>query len=339
MIGYNLKKMNDILNISYITNENILFIGPPGTAKSLLAKTWAENQNKSFFYYLLSKYTTPDEIFGPISLEDYKKGVVRRITHNKLPEAEIVFLDEVFKASTAILNTLLTVMNEKIFFNPEPIPVKVEMIISASNEIPTEEELLALYDRFLFRYFTDYVGNDELQLLLEFANSNGKFQVETIKKENIKELPQLGSSDIDFIRDTILQLKENGIVISDRRKVKLVNVLRVLKAYNLLTPYYFRLIIETVFPINQKQREKVLEYLDKVLPDIGTIIRKLNLRIDNIIKQEIDVNQKMALLRDLMKEVKQNYKGQYEIISSIEKRITETISELLKQDENGGEEK
>jgi MoxR-like ATPase len=199
MIGYNIKRMNDTLNIAYLTSENVIFIGPPGTAKSLLAKSWSEKQNKKFFYYLLNKYTTPDELLGPVSLEEYKKGIFKRITTNKLPEAEIAFIDEIFKASTAILNTLLTIMNERIFFNPEPTPVKTEMIIAASNEIPTEEELLALYDRFLFRYFTDYVSNDELKLLLEYANSDNTNGVYVIEKREIKELPKLSDSEIALL--------------------------------------------------------------------------------------------------------------------------------------------
>jgi len=334
MIGYNLKRMNDVLNIAYITSENCIFIGPPGTAKSLLAKSWSEKQNKTFFYYLLNKYTTPDEILGPISLEEYKKGIVKRITTNKLPEAEIAFIDEIFKASTAILNTLLTIMNERIFFNPEPVPVKTEMIIAASNEIPTEEELLALYDRFLFRYFTDYVSNDELKLLLEYANSDSQNGVNVIEKREIKELPKLSDSEISFIMDTILQLKEQNIIISDRRKVKTVKVLRTLKAYGLLDNYYFRLVIETIFPFNQKEKAKVVDYLDKVLPDINTLIRKLNKDIDYILSQRTDSNQKIALLQELLNRVKNEHKGKWEVINAISARIKGEVVKLIEQNQN-----
>jgi MoxR-like ATPase len=331
MIGYNIKRMNDTLNIARLTDENIIFIGPPGTAKSLLAKSWSDKQEKKFFYYLLNKYTTPDELLGPISLEHYKQGILKRIITNKLPEAEIAFLDEIFKASTAILNTLLTIMNEKIFFNPEPTPVKTEMIIAASNEIPTEEELLALYDRFLFRYFTDYVNNDELKLLLEYANSDNQNGVNVIEKKEIKELPKLAESEISFVMDTVLQLKEQGITISDRRKVKTVKVLRTLKAYDLLNPYYFRLTIETIFPFNHKEKTKVLDYLDKVLPDIGTLIRKVNREIDNIVSQNTDSNQKIALLQELLNKVKSQYKGQWEVINTTSNRIKEEIVKLVEQ--------
>ncbi|MFZ8830268.1 MAG: AAA family ATPase [Candidatus Aenigmatarchaeota archaeon] len=334
MIGYNIKRMNDVLNIAYITSENCIFIGPPGTAKSLLAKSWSEKQNKTFFYYLLNKYTTPDELLGPVSLEEYKKGIFRRITTNKLPECQIAFIDEIFKASTAILNTLLTIMNERIFFNPEPTPVKTEMIISASNEIPTEEELLALYDRFLFRYFTDYVNNDELKLLLEYANSDNTNGIYVIEKREIKELPKLSDSEIGFIMDTILQLKEQGIIISDRRKVKIIKVLRTLKAYDMLNPYYFRLTIETIFPFNQKEKAKVIDYLDKVLPDINTLIRKLNKDIDYILSQRTDSNQKIALLQELLNRVKNEHKGKWEVINAISARIKGEVVKLIEQNQN-----
>jgi MoxR-like ATPase len=338
MIGYNIKRMNDVLNIAYITNENTIFIGPPGTAKSLLAKSWSEKQNKKFFYYLFNKYTTPDEILGPISLEYYKQGIFKRITTNKLPEAEIAFIDEIFKASTAILNTLLTIMNERIFFNPEPVPVKTEMIIAASNEIPTEEELLALYDRFLFRYFTDYVSNDELRLLLEYANSDSQNGVYVIEKREIKELPKLSDSEISFIMNTILQLKEQNIIISDRRKVKTVKVLRTLKAYGLLDNYYFRIVIETIFPFNQKEKSKVVDYLDKVLPDISTLIKKINKEIDNIISQQTDSNQKIALLQEILNRVKNEHKGKWEVINTISSRIKEEVVKLVEQNNNKQEE-
>jgi MoxR-like ATPase len=339
MIGYNLKRMNDTLNIAYITNENVIFLGPPGTAKSMLAKSWSEKQNKTFFYYLLNKYTTPDELLGPVSLEEYKKGIFKRITTNKLPEAEIAFIDEIFKASTAILNTLLTIMNERIFFNPEPTPVKTEMIIAASNEIPTEEELLALYDRFLFRYFTDYVSNDELKLLLEYANfDNVNDNVKFIEKKEIKELPKLNDSEISFIMDTILQLKEQNIIISDRRKVKTVKVLRTLKAYGLLDNYYFRLVIETIFPFNQKEKAKIIDYLDKVLPDIGTLIKKINKEIDNILAQNTDSNQKIALLQEILNKVKSEHKGKWEVINTISARIKEEVVKLVEQNNNKQEE-
>ena len=334
MIGYNIKRMNDVLNIAYITSENVVLIGPPGTAKSLLAKSWSEKQNKTFFYYLLNKYTTPDELLGPVSLEEYKKGIFRRITTNKLPECQIAFIDEIFKASTAILNTLLTIMNERIFFNPEPTPVKTEMIISASNEIPTEEELLALYDRFLFRYFTDYVNNDELKLLLEYANSDNTNGIYVIEKREIKELPKLSDSEIGFIMDTILQLKEQGIIISDRRKVKIIKVLRTLKAYDMLNPYYFRLTIETIFPFNQKEKAKVIDYLDKVLPDINTLIRKLNKDIDYILSQRTDSNQKIALLQELLNRVKNEHKGKWEVINAISARIKGEVVKLIEQNQN-----
>jgi MoxR-like ATPase len=334
MVGYNIKRMNDVLNIAYITSENCIFIGPPGTAKSLLAKSWSEKQNKTFFYYLLNKYTTPDELLGPVSLEEYKKGIFKRITTNKLPEAEIAFIDEIFKASTAILNTLLTIMNERIFFNPEPTPVRTEMIIAASNEIPTEEELLALYDRFLFRYFTDYVSNDELKLLLEYANSDNTNGVYVIEKREIKELPKLSDSEISFIMDTILQLKEQNINISDRRKVKTVKVLRFLKAYGLLDNYYFRLVIETIFPFNQKEKAKVIDYLDKVLPDINTLIRKLNKDIDYILSQRTDSNQKIALLQELLNRVKNEHKGKWEVINAISARIKGEVVKLIEQNQN-----
>ena len=134
--------------------------------------------------------------------------------------------------------------------------------------------------------------------------------------------------------DTILQLKEQQIIVSDRRKVKTVKVLRTLKAYGLLDNYYFRLVIETIFPFNQKEKSKVIDYLDKVLPDISTIIKRINKEIDNILAQNTDSNQKIALLQELLNKVKNEHKGKWEVINSISARIKEEVVKLVEQNNN-----
>jgi hypothetical protein len=174
--------------------------------------------------------------------------------------------------------------------------------------------------------------------LLEYANSDSQNGVYVIEKKEIKELPKLGESEISFILDTVLQLKEQGIVISDRRKVKTVKVLRTLKAYDLLNPYYFRLVIETIFPFNQKEKSKVVDYLDKVLPDINTLIRKINKEIDNILAQNTDSNQKIALLQEILNRVKNEHKGKWEVINTISARIKEEVVKLVEQNNNKQEE-
>jgi MoxR-like ATPase len=147
-----------------LSGRNVLLLGPPGTAKSLLARRVAQAFGDArFFQYLLTRFTTPDELFGPVSLRALKdQDLFRRRTEGYLPQAEVVFLDEVFKASSAILNALLTVVNEGLFFNGsavEPVPLKV--LIAASNETPADPSLAALYDRFPLRVLVEPVRSPD----------------------------------------------------------------------------------------------------------------------------------------------------------------------------------
>jgi len=146
-----------------LSGAHVLLIGPPGTAKSLLAhELCARITGTNYFQWLLTKFTTPEELFGAVSLKGLENDEYRRVTAGKLPEAHIAFLDEVFKSSSSILNTLLTVMNERVYFNgPERVEVPLVSMVGASNEVPSEEdELEALYDRFLVRYVVDYIRED-----------------------------------------------------------------------------------------------------------------------------------------------------------------------------------
>lgn len=145
-----------------LSRHHVLLIGPPGSAKSMLADELCRRlEGASYFQWLLTKFTTPEELFGAVSLSALERDEYRRVTTAKLPEAHIAFLDEVFKASSSILNTILTLLNERRFHNGRAVePVPLITLFGASNELPEDDELQALYDRFLLRFVVGYIDED-----------------------------------------------------------------------------------------------------------------------------------------------------------------------------------
>jgi MoxR-like ATPase len=179
----------DAICAAAIAQVPTVLIGPPGTAKSNVIRCYCEGlgltahhhsesadgngaaRGRGYFEYLLTRYTTPEEIFGPIHVQDLiDRQTYRRVTAGYLPQAQIAFLDEIFKASSAILNTLLTLLNERIFYNAgkaERVPLM--MIFAASNEAPADENLQALYDRFPLRLNCPSVPDGQVGELLDSA--------------------------------------------------------------------------------------------------------------------------------------------------------------------------
>src|SRR5438046_7484521 len=148
--------------VALVAAQHVLVIGPPGTAKSMLADEVCRRlTGASYFQWLLTRFTTPEDLLGAVSLKALEPDDYRRLTTHKLPEAHIAFLDEVFKASSSILNTILTLINERRFHNGrEVVNVPLLTLFAASNELPEDDELLALHDRFLLRFVVDYVSED-----------------------------------------------------------------------------------------------------------------------------------------------------------------------------------
>src|ERR1700730_14174136 len=143
---------------SILAGEHVLLLGPPGTAKSALARAIAQAFSGIYFERLLTKFSTPEELFGPVSLKALENDKFARVVQGKLPAAEFAFVDEIFKATSAILNSLLALVNERVFHNDgAPIQCPLVTLFGASNELPEGKELEALFDRFLLRFDVGYL--------------------------------------------------------------------------------------------------------------------------------------------------------------------------------------
>jgi MoxR-like ATPase len=141
-----------------LAGEHVLLLGPPGTAKSALARAIAQAFSGIYFERLLTRFSTPEELFGAISLKALEQDRFARVVTGKLPEADFAFVDEIFKANSAILNSLLAIINERVFHNDgQPLSCPLVTMFGASNELPESKDLEALFDRFLLRFDVGYL--------------------------------------------------------------------------------------------------------------------------------------------------------------------------------------
>ncbi|MDW0113699.1 AAA family ATPase [Sporosarcina saromensis] len=220
--------------LALLARQHLLMIGPAGTAKSALSTELAKIiDGTNYFQWLLTPFSTPEEVFGPLSLKELEVGVYKRNTRNKMPEADLVFLDEIFKANSAILNSLLTLINERLFYNGDaPVETPLISVIGASNEYPEEGEgLEALFDRFFLRYEISYIEDE--QNFLSMLKSEGK--MEELPSMDLKELYQLQElTDNVHVPDEVFEtlvtirqaLFDEGIRPSDRRFKQALCVLK-----------------------------------------------------------------------------------------------------------------
>lgn len=157
----------ELMVLCAVAREHLLVVGPPGTAKSEAVRRVARRLGGRYFEYLLGRFTEPSELFGPIRIDRLKDGVVETDTSGMLPEADVVFLDEVFLGSTAILNTLLGILNERTFRRGHSqLQCPLRVCVGATNQLPEEPQLAAFADRFLAYAFVAPIGDSGLEALL-----------------------------------------------------------------------------------------------------------------------------------------------------------------------------
>ena len=226
------QQLAELIILAAIAKEHLLVIGPPGTAKSAVVRRMARIMHGNYFEYLLGRFTEPSELFGTVNLKKLREGRVETDTQGMLPEAEIAFLDEVFLGSTAILNTLLGILNERKFRRGHTqIDCPLKICIGASNSLPEDEGLAAFADRFLIRLFIEPIADSFIEDLLV-----GGWQAEFTHVDSVLSLNELSEMSehlknvkldhiIPFFADAIRLLRQSGIVLTDRRVVKTLKLI------------------------------------------------------------------------------------------------------------------
>lgn len=234
-----------LLLLSVVAGEHMLIVGPPGTAKSALVRTLAQSLDARYFEYLLTRFSEPNELLGPVDIQAFREGSFRRRTEQMLPEAEIAFLDEIFKASSAILNSLLGLLNERrVQIGAERVDVPLLALFAASNEVPSDDSLAALLDRFLLRVRSQNLEGFHFQQLLRIGLEHEKRLLggRSTTPSGPSSPPLLSAKDILQLRrelagrlqfsDEFLseykaltaQIRSEGIFLSDRRLIKMLKL-------------------------------------------------------------------------------------------------------------------
>jgi MoxR-like ATPase len=246
----------DLMTVAAVAQEPLLLVGPPGTAKSDLVVKFKDALGLTqgdYFEYLLTRFTEPSEVLGPIDINELRSGRYVRRERGKLPTARLVFLDEIFKASSAILNSLLTVINERKFYQDGvPVPVRLKVLFAATNEIPEHSELGALKDRYVLKAACRSVQETHFVELLDAG-----LDAQTAKDLNQKPWAE-GHATLEdlmkahryltllmarkeprdrelFFGDEVMRefrrvirtlVREDGVFVSDRKLIKLYKLLR-----------------------------------------------------------------------------------------------------------------
>ena len=285
----------DLLLTGLIAGEHLLLVGPPGVGKSLLIDSLMKWTHGSKFCCLLNKFTMPEELFGPYSISELKSDRFVRITTNRLPEANYVFLDEIFKSSSSILNTLLKVLNERTHDRGDGVTLRVplELCLAASNEWPegdSKKELGALFDRFLLRKTVNPISSLAGRQKLLWANQPPEFSTSlsahelTAARLDAQGLPC--SKEAKQALESILdELARQGVRPSDRRIFKCVSVVQAftwLNGVEDVQPEHLE-ILQHVLWGDQEEFVKVRSVIMQIAEPVGMKVNGLISEIEQVL--------------------------------------------------------
>ena len=253
----------DLMVVAAVAQEPLLLIGPPGTAKSDLVLKFRDAigiRDDDYFEYMLTRFTEPSEVIGPIDINQLRDGRYVRREQGKLPTAQVAFLDEIFKSNSAILNILLTIINERKFYQDgKPQPVNLRILFAATNEIPEHGELSALKDRFVLKAESRSVQDEHFSALIDaglksevYRSLNqrpwveghcslddflkaGRYMTHLFSRREESGDAEVNDRSLFFPPDVFREfqrliktlVREDRIFVSDRKLVKLYKLLRI----------------------------------------------------------------------------------------------------------------
>ena len=286
----------DLVLTALIAKEHVLLVGPPGCAKSLLLDSLMKWAGGTKFAILLTKYTVPEEVVGPVSLAGLKDDRYLRITAGKLPEADFAYMDEVFKASSAILNTLLRILNERTFDagdGAKKVPLK--LCVGASNEWPspeTRKELAALFDRFTFRKSVRPILTQAGRKRLLWDRDHVPTLTTTItpievEAAHFEAMSLPWSADATDAMETVIrELAKEGVQPGDRRQVKAVSAARAyawLHGAEQVEPEHLEVLASVLWDDPVEQPAKCAQVIAKVANPAGMRVNQFLLEVEQIL--------------------------------------------------------
>jgi MoxR-like ATPase len=288
----------DLVLTALLCNEHPLLVGPPGTAKSLLLDAVMAWMGGKKFSILLTKFSTPEELFGPISVAGLKEDRYRRITAGKLPEADACFIDEIWKASSAVLNTLLRLLNERVFDigDGRLTPVPLRICVAASNEWPQQldggKELGALFDRFLFRKTVRPIlsASSRQRLLWHrdhrpvLSTSLSAAELDQARRE-VLTLRWITEA-CEAMEAILRELAKEGIQPGDRRQHKAVAAVQAfayLSGRDQVEPEHLEILRHIVWEHPDEHPEKAAQIIARIANPAGMRINQLLLEAEQIL--------------------------------------------------------
>lgn len=322
----------EALIIALLSRQHLLFIGPAGSGKSALSSMLGEMvEGSTYFQHLLTSFSTPEELFGVLSLKDLEQGIYKRNISGMLPLANFAFIDEIFKANSAILNSLLTLINERIFYNNGvPISSPLMTLVGSSNEyIESDEGLEALFDRFLLRYEVAYIRPDS-----DFIAMLKAKEPKRLKKLSFNELlalqkkvTEVAFSDEQFSTIAALRnkLSDEGIRPSDRRFKQSLSILQsnaLLKGRMHVLKSDFSILKHVLWekPEQQEVASRIISAIanDSIELFMNRIVPQFN---EIVVNAQMILNSKLPNQRAKLSELLMRGKGLFLEVQSMNRQV------------------